>query len=134
MLMGALVGGITAAILWMIFAVMAKGTPSTKALGPNPAIRESIEVNLSPSQVLERLRQVNHKSYTVEASSTADAIILRRNTDSATMGYAFLIRTLPIDDSRTTLHLSVAPLSNIVKQVVPKHWADYLAFLDTTLR
>lgn len=133
MLMGAVVGAVTAFILWIIFAMGAKKTTTVDALGPNPIIRESMMVALTPEQVLERLKAANNPTYEIEAASTPNAILIRRKTDSMTFGYAILIRTT-VDPTGTTLNLSVAPLMKRQKQVMPKHWDHFRQFLDNSLR
>src|SRR5690349_8009349 len=95
MLMGAIMGGIIGLVVWLIMAAKAKGRSTVDALGPSPALKESIEVSLSPSQVLDKLRAAGNPQYLVEPESTPDAILLRRVTDSSSYGYAFLLKTVP---------------------------------------
>lgn len=127
MIPGAIIGAVIGTIVWLIMASKAKATSSAQALGADPAILDVINSSLPPLQVFEKLRQVNG-TYQFEPSSTPDAILLRRNPDMATGGYAILLRTSP-EGTGTKISISMASLNMTIRKVMPAHLNHLKKFL-----
>lgn len=120
-------------IVWIVQSNRASARPSTDALGPNPEIRESIELAQSPELVYPGLIGAYDHKHTAERNSAPDAILFRRGPDVSSYGYAFLVRLKPSNTGGTTLLLSGAPLNKWQKKIPKRHWEKFTKFVRTNL-
>lgn len=133
MITGAIIGAVVGLLMWVMRSNQAAKRSATDALGLNPPILETIEVDLSQEEVFRRITYGSDKAHFPEPNSQRDAILIRRNSDMMTGGYAFLVRVTETSPGHCRLDLSGASLMPQVKKIPKNHWSQFTTYLRNTL-